>query len=380
MPTNRSSFCRLLSPLTFKPATAALALTLGLALSQAQPQVATNGQVTFRLRAPNAQTVKLRCEGIGEATLQKDDKGLWTFTSRPLEPDIYTYSFDVDGLRTIDLSNPFQKYNLLNCDSQVHVPGPASLPWELNDVPHGQVHRHFYHSKAADDDRDFYVYTPPGYNPRAWKHYPALYLLHGYSDDASAWVAAGRANVILDNLIAQGKAKPMIVVMPLGYGTMEILRAGWTRVRNQDLWQRNQDNFQEALLTEVIPQVEKAYRVQSKPASRAIAGLSMGGAESLYAGLNNPDKFAWVGAFSSAVWGTNSAKAFTGLNAGANQQFRLIWIGCGEQDGLLKGNQEFCGWLKSIGVNHTWVQTPGEHSFRVWRRYLAEFAPLLFQK
>src|ERR1019366_10133997 len=181
------------------------------------PEVHTDGTITFRLPAPNAKEVQLHCEGVRNSAMQKDDHGVWTFTTEPLEPDIYVYSFSVDGLHLIDPANSLIKYNLLNTDSQVQVPGPASLPWEINDVPHGQLHRHFYKSAVAGDERDFIVYTPPGYDPKAWKRYPVLYLLHGYSDDTTAWSAVGRANVILDNLIARGQAKPRIGVRPLGY-------------------------------------------------------------------------------------------------------------------------------------------------------------------
>lgn len=345
----------------------------------AQPAISSDGRVTFKLRAPNAKEVQLHCEGVHKSTMEKDDQGVWTLMTDPLEPDIYSYSFMVDGLRTIDLNNPLLKYNLLNDESQLHVPGPDSLPWELNDVPHGEVHRHFYKSAVAGDDRDFYVYTPPGYDPSARKKYPVLYLLHGYSDDATAWVSAGCANVILDNLIARKEAVPMIVVMPLGYGTMEIVRAGWQRVRNADLWQQNVDKFREALLTEVIPQVEKNYRVKADRASRAVAGLSMGGAESLITGLNTPDKFAWVGAFSSGGVGTNFDAQFPKLDGKTGGRFRLIWIACGKEDGLFRGNKNFSDWLDSKNVRHTWVETPGIHSFRVWRRNLAQFTPLLFR-
>ena len=156
--------------------------------------------------------------------MEKNDEGVWSLTSEALEPDIYAYSFVVDGVRTrYDPSNPLLKYNLLNTDSQVDVPGPASLAWEVNDVPRGVLHRHFYKSAIAGDERDFIVYTPPGYEAAGSKRYPVLYLLHGYSDDPSAWTSVGMANVILDNLIARGQARPMIIVMPLGYGTMEVV-------------------------------------------------------------------------------------------------------------------------------------------------------------
>ncbi len=343
------------------------------------PEVHTNGQVTFRLWAPNAKEVQLHCEGVKNTAMQKDDHGVWSATTDSLAPDLYVYSFNVDGLHVLDPRNPLLKYNLLNTENQVHVPGPKSLLWELNDVPHGVLHHHFYHSAVAGDDRDFVVYTPPGYDPSARKRYPVLYLLHGYSDDATAWSTVGCANIILDNLIARGQAKPMIIVMPLGYGTMDVVRGGWARVRSPDLWQQNVDKFSEALLTEVLPQVEKSYRVLKNRSSRAIAGLSMGGTESLVTGLNHLDRFAWVGAFSSGGLNTNYVAQFPQLEKQANAKLRLLWIACGKDDGLLKNNLQFCDWLTSKDIRYTWVESPGWHTFLVWRRYLGEFAPLLFQ-
>jgi enterochelin esterase family protein len=356
--------------------------TLSSAFAQplVSPEVLADGKITFRLNAPEAKDVRLRCEGVKEASLAKDEHGVWSFTTESLEPDIYTYSFLVDGCRAIDPSNPFLKLNLLNTESQVQVHGPATLVWELNKVPHGQLHRHFYHSTIAGDDRDFYVYTPPDYDAAARKRYPVLYLLHGYSDDASAWSSVGMANVILDNLIARKQAQPMLVVMPLGYGTMEVVKAGWGGVRRRDLWQTNTDKFRETLLNEVMPRAEKAYRIAPSAKAHAIAGLSMGGSESLLTGLNTLDRFAWVGAFSSGGLGTNYVSEFPNLDEKANMKLHLLWIGCGEQDGLLNSNKQFIEWLKSKNIHHTWVPTPGQHSFRVWRRYLAQFTPLLFQK
>src|ERR1035438_5706238 len=202
--------------------------TTGAAFCQhlVSPEVASDGRVTFRLKAPEAREVQVQCEGVKGTKLLKDDLGVWSLTTEALDPDIYAYSFVVDGVHMTDPANPLLKYNLLNTVSQVHVPGPQSLPWEINDVPRGTLHHHFYKSNAAADERDFWVYTPPGYDPKARMRYPVLYLLHGYSDDASAWSSVGLANVILDNLIARRQAKPMIIVMPLGYGTMEILEAG----------------------------------------------------------------------------------------------------------------------------------------------------------
>jgi enterochelin esterase family protein len=343
------------------------------------PEVHSDNTVTFRFLAPNAQEVKLAREGAEPSAMQKDDKGVWSVTTAPLPPDYYGYSIIVDGVRMLDPYNHLLVPNLLTPANAVHIAGP-SLPWEVNDVPRGEVHHHFYKSAAADDDRDYYVYTPPGYDPKAKKTYPVLYLLHGFSDDASGWTAVGHANVIFDNLIAQGKVTPMIVVMPLGYGTMEMIRLGWGGIANHpDVHEENFRKFRDALLTEVIPKVESEYRVTKDRDSRAIAGLSMGGAESLRIGLNGLDKFAWIGAFSAGGMPDDFEKDFPGLDAKANQQIHLLWIACGTEDRLITPNRNLREWLKSKGVQHTDIETPGMHTWMVWRRNLAEFAPLLFR-
>jgi enterochelin esterase-like enzyme len=342
------------------------------------PEVHSDNSVTFRFLAPNAQEVKLAREGTEQVAMQKDDKGVWSVTTAPLAPDYYGYSIIVDGIRSIDPFNHLLKPNLLSTETMVHVPDP-SLPWETSDVPRGEVHHHFYKSAVAGDQRDFYVYTPPNYDPNAKTKYPVLYLLHGYSDDASGWTAVGRANVILDNLIAQGKVRPMIVVMPLGYGTMEIITLGWGAWSHTDVRDKNFSNFRQALLTEVMPKVEHDYRVMTDRNWRAIAGLSMGGSESLLTGLNNLDKFAWVGSFSAGGMPDDFQTDFPSLDAKANQQLRLLWIACGTEDRLITVNRNFREWLKTKGIQHTDIETPGMHTWMVWRRNLAEFAPLLFR-
>ena len=263
----------------------------------------------------------------------------------------------------------------------MHVAGSLSLPWELNDVPHGVTHHHFYKSAVAQDDRDYYVYTPPNYDPAAKQSYPVLYLLHGYSDDARGWTAVGHVNVILDNLIARGKAKPMIVVMPLGYGTMEFVKLGWSvwSSSHTELRDNNFKKFSEALLTEVMPRVEREYRITKDRTSRAIAGLSMDGSESLLTGLNNLDKFSWIGAFSSGGIPDDFQKDFPSLDPKANQQLHLLWIACGTEDQLITVNRSLREWLKAKGAKATEIETPGAHTWMVWRRNLAEFVPLLFR-
>jgi len=344
------------------------------------PEVHGDNRATFRFRAPNAREVALALEGAAkDQPMQKDRQGVWSITTEPLAPDFYGYSFVADGVSLIDPSNFLMKPNILATESEVHVPGPASLPWEVGDVRHGEVHHHFYKSGVVGDQRDFYVYTPPGYDPRAKQTYPVLYLLHGFSDDASGWTAVGRANVILDNRIAQGKAKPMLVVMPLGYGAPEILNLGFGAFRNTQLRDRNFAKFREALLTEVLPQVEASYAVAKDRESRAIAGLSMGGSESLLTGLNTLNQFAWIGAFSSGGLPEDFENDFPSLDKGGAQQLRLLWIACGTDDHLIDLNRKLRAWLASKGVRHVDMETPGAHTWMVWRRNLASFTSLLFR-
>ena len=344
------------------------------------PEVQADGRVTFRFADPNALKVELSIEGQAAPTpMQKDESGIWSATVGPLPPDFYGYNFKADGVDLVDPSNTTLKPNLLNLSNEVHIPDP-SLPWEVADVPHGQIHQHFYRSKIAGEDRDYYVYTPPKYDPKKKTEYPVLYLLHGFSDDASGWTAVGRANVILDNLISQGKAKPMLVVMTLGYGDLEVIRRGWDSWSDKELAWRNLSRYTDILLGEVIPQVESEYRVKKDRESRAIAGLSMGGAESLLSGLNHPDQFAWVGAFSSGgIDNRDFATEFPGVDVSINKKLKLLWIACGTEDHLIKINRQFKSWLKDKGVQFTDIETPGLHTWMVWRRNLSTLVPLLFR-
>jgi enterochelin esterase family protein len=365
--------------LLFLFAAAAIPMLAQPAAPIVSPEVSPDHHVTFRLKAPNAQTVILAREGAKPLPMQKDDKGVWSVTTEALEPDLYGYSFIADGVSLMDPNNPGIKPNLIAAQSVVHVPGPSSLTWEVNDVPHGTIHHQFYKSEVVGDQRDYYVYTPAGYDAKAKKPYPTLYLLHGFSDDASGWTAVGRAHVILDNLIAQGKAKPMVVVMTLGYGAPEIVTGGWTGVRDPNIGKRNRDKYRDALFAEVMPAIEKDYRVSKDRKMRAIAGLSMGGAESLYTGLNALDRFAYVGAFSAGGGDHDYAAEYPKLDSSANAQLKLLWIACGTEDRLIEPNRKFIEWLKSKDIHLTAVETSGQHTWMVWRRNLSVFAPMLFQ-
>jgi enterochelin esterase family protein len=333
------------------------------------PEVAKDGRVTFRLRAPNARQVNLARAGTRPVPMQKDEQGVWSVTTDPLPPDIYPYSFNVDGLTLADPSNPMVKPIVMGGNqSLAHVPGGPDLMWEIQDAPRGALHQHFYRSAIAGEDREYYVYTPAGYTPTARREYPVLYLLHGLTDDASAWIKGGRANVIFDNLIAQGKAKPMIVVMPLGYPFANITQNIYQKLFREPAAQRpSVDDFSRTVRDELIPQIEKTYRAAKERDARAIAGLSMGGMHSLYIGLNHPDQFGWIGSFSGAInwYGDDFAGYFPSLDAKTTSKFRLIWIACGAEDGLIVQNRKFQTWLKDKGIQFTYKETPGGHTWMV---------------
>jgi enterochelin esterase-like enzyme len=358
------------------------------ALGQESPsfnsrEVHADGRITFRYLDATAGKILLHLEGAADPlAMEKDSAGVWSVVTPALAPEIYGYSFEVDGQERGDPHNSEVTPNLVAVGNMVTVPGATLQLWEAHDVPHGVVHHHFYTSKVvsglADGQSEVYVYTPPGYDAKKGKRYPVLYLLHGWSDMANGWMAVGKANFIFDNLIAEGKVKPMVVVMPLGYGDMKFVLNGHGGWDDNAVIERNVNLFSQALLTEVLPRVESEYRVSNKRDDRAIAGLSMGGLESLTVGLKHPELFAWVGGFSSAL-GHNDEERFAGVN-GKNAKLRLLWIACGTDEQLLAPNRKFIAWLKTKDVPLTAVETPGMHTWMVWRDDLGRFAPLIFQQ
>jgi enterochelin esterase-like enzyme len=345
------------------------------------PEVNAGGVTTFRCHAPNAKTVLLIMDDGKSRPMQKDSTGTWSFTET-LTPDIYRYTFAVDGTVMPDPNNPMIKplFKRALGQSLAHVPGPKTLSWELNDVPHGQLVQHFYKSGIVGDERDIRVYTPPGYNPARKEPYHVLYLFHGITDETSAWSTAGRENIILDNLIAQGKAKPMIIVNTLGYGAPEMLNPG-TGAYTKEALQKNEELFVSSFLNEVIPMVEGLYNTKPDKKYRAVAGLSMGGGQSLDIGLNNPDLFTYVGGFSSAVILLNPDYnlAFPKLDASINKKLKLIWIAIGRDDFLIASNRMYKTWLESKQIKFSYKETEGVHSYNVWRRYLTDFSQLIFK-
>jgi len=359
-------------------------LTQGVRLfgqSDAGPQVLADGRVTFRFVSTEAETVALNIEAGGRHQMERDAAGMWTCTVEGLEPDFYTYHFIVDGTPRHDPANSQRKHIVSGGHTSIlHVPGPDSLPWERGDEPRGTVHTITYHSDSANEDRDLLIYTPPGYEGDGETKYPVLYLLHGVTDDARAWTTIGRADVILDNLIAAGLARPMIVVMPLGYGFSDpasnISRAVGPTVVQRTIMQ----TFAAMMNEEIIPLVELEFRVSAERESRAIAGLSMGGSQAMYIGLNHAERFGWIGSFSGAfvMYGGDSDSWFQGIGDPSSPRAPVIWRSVGTDDFLLPVNRRFGAWLEGKSIENTSVETTGGHAWGVFRRALIAFAPLLF--
>jgi enterochelin esterase-like enzyme len=335
------------------------------------PQILVDHRVTFQLRAPRATEVVVAGQWPnGRAAMTKDANEVWSVTVGPVPAGVWEYSFQVDGLPMIDPGNPAIKPQREPRTSILHIAGEPPLLHDFQNVPHGVVRQHTYLSKSLGRVRELVVYTPPGYDQQTEARFPTLYLQHGMGDNQATWVAHGKAHWILDNLIAQGKAHPMVVVMMDGHASIAQGMAGF---------QNNTTAFERDLLEDVMPFVEANYRVKTEAADRAIAGLSMGGGQSLTIGLNHLDKFAWVAGFSSAVPSREAIASFLDDPAAANAKLKLLWIGVGKDDFLLQRNQEFIGILKEKDICHEWHLTDGTHSWPVWRLYLADLAPKLFQ-
>ena len=302
-----------------------IAMILALSLQQqapvTSPEVNADRMVTFRIRAPKAAEVLLNGEwkGGGKTTMTKDEQGLWSVTLGPLEPDLYGYSFSVDGMTVTDLMNPVLKPMRLPRTSVVDIPGDPPRLHEYQNVPHGTVRLHEYESKALGRRRPLRVYTPPGYDQDPAAKLPVLYLFHGSGDNEATWTSFGHAHLIADNLLAQGKAKAMIIVMTDGHAVV----GPEARAKNVEMFGRD-------LLEDVMPFVEANYRTKADRESRAIVGLSMGGGQSLTVGLNRLDRFAWVGGFSAAINNPEGTVASALADPSAtNAKLRLLWIACG---------------------------------------------------
>jgi enterochelin esterase-like enzyme len=339
------------------------------------PEVHPDRTVTFRIRAPKASEVTLRGDLLGgqpPEKLAKDDSGVWSVTIGPLKADLYTYTFNVDGVTVIDQRNGLIKQGVTGAASMVEVPGNPPVSSEFQNVPHGKVHVNWYHSETLGDRR-YYVYTPPDYDKNLSVRYPTLYLLHGSGDTEGEWIWIGRANLILDNLIAQGKSKPMVIVMPFGHTVSQ---------SDPALRRRNTEFFEADLLKNVIPSAEANYRLAAGARNRAIAGLSMGGSQALNIGLAHLETFGTIG-----VWSASGGQDFESHFASqlaepeaTNRKLALFWIGIGEQDPGFAAAQKLSETLKARHIDHTFRTIPGAHTWIVWRQFLTEVAPQLFGK
>jgi enterochelin esterase-like enzyme len=337
------------------------------------PEVSKDGHVTFRLRAPVAKEVLLTGTfSKDKLRLVRDGQGVWSVVVGPIAPGIYEYGFWVDGYRSLDPMNPRWKPQRTLSSSTLEVPGTPALMTELRDVPHGTVHVHEYRARSLDGRiRQLHVYTPPGYEKRPGTRYPVFYVMPGLFENDGAWTGFGRGHRMLDNLIALGKARPMVVVMPDGNSipleaeappeqTRQALRA-----------------FEHELLEDVIPLVEGQYRTRTDAASRAIGGLSSGGQRALYVGLNHLDRFSWIVSYSSATPRDLIEPAVANA-AALNRKLRLLWIGCGKDDPLFKRIAEFSSWLETLGIRHTWQPVEGGHHWPAWRVQFLDSVPQLF--
>lgn len=344
------------------------------------PELLADGRVIFRMNAPHAREIVVALDGVGMLPMAKDAKGIWIVTSTSIKPDVYSYSFMVDGLSIPDPANSMTKSFVAGSRcSLLLVSGSTPNSWDYCDGPHGVVHHHLLDSKLTGDRRDYYVYTPPQFDSSGKTHYPVLVLQHGLTDDASAWMTIGRANVILDNLINKGKTVPMVVVNMLGYGMPNPNRS-LKPMFEPSTQQQCAEAFTNCMLNEVLPEVERHYHISSDREMHAITGLSMGGGQSLSIGLTHLDRFAWIGSFSGAITMINDpAKVFANLNSSHNAQIRLLWVACGVDDFLIEPNRLFHALMKAKQIKHTYIETAGAHTWSNWRRYLTELLPLLFR-
>jgi len=360
------------------------------------PEIHPDGKVTLRLAAPNAAEVIVNgdWEGGTGVPMARDVKGVWSATVGPLPPELWGYTFSVDGVRTLDPRNSNTKRDGARYDSILLVSGPASSLYEMKEVPHGRISLVWYPSPTLKMARRMYVYTPPGYEAGKEK-YPVLYLLHGGGGDEDAWMTLGRTNVILDNLIAEGKAKPMLVVMPNGNANQSVGQG----TAYQAPPARAQapvppapapgargaapagfgTAFPESLVKDIVPYIEKNYRVISDKNGRAIAGLSMGGGHTVSATNGHPGFFSYIGVFSAGIRNVNeeTEKQFAALKAGG---VKLYYVGCGVKDPLAyAGSQALADLLKKQGFPYLFNETPGGHTWANWRIYLSDLAPRLFR-
>ena len=357
------------------------------------PEVKDNNTITFRFQAPKAKEVKITGEWMpmqgwmrSSEPMTRDEKGVWSYTTPPLPSDLYSYSFIADSVTTTDPNNVYLVRDVASVTNIFIVKGDKGDLYKVNKVPHGTVSRRWYDSPGNSSTRRVTIYTPPGYESSK-QEYPVLYLLHGMGGDEEAWIELGRASQILDNLIAQGKAKPMIVVMPNGNVVQEAAPGESSLGFYKPTFQlpNTMDGKFEATFVDVIRFVDSNYRVIDEKAGRAIAGLSMGGYHSLHISRYYPNMFDYIGLFSAAIISdpkntSDIYENFDGtLNAQMKDGYKLYWIGIGKTDFLYKNVSDYRAKLDAMGMKYTYYESEGGHTWTNWRVYLSQFAPLLFK-
>ncbi len=356
------------------------------------PEVREDHTVTFRFMAPDAREVKISGDWMpsqswipGKELMVRDEKGLWTYTTAALPSDLYGYSFSVYGLKSTDPNNVYLIRDVASVTNVFIVKGDKGDLYSVNKVQHGSVTRRWYDSPGNEMQRRVTIYTPAGYETSKAK-YPVLYLLHGMGGDEEAWIALGRTSQILDNLIAQGKAKPMIVVMTNGNVAQEAAPGESSMGLYKPTMQlpNTMDGKFEETFPDVIKFIESNYRVKAEKSGRAIAGLSMGGYHSLHISRYYPNMFDYVGLFSAAIIPNDKAtsKVYENLDKSLALQntngYKLYWIGIGKADFLFKNVTDYRAKLDGIGMKYTYRESEGGHTWTNWRVYLSEFVPLLF--
>ncbi|MBY5950585.1 MAG: alpha/beta hydrolase-fold protein [Cyclobacteriaceae bacterium] len=364
------------------------------------PEIHEDNSVTFRLFAPNAETVEItgdflpttkvetpmgEMDGPGKVELSKDENGLWSYTSETLGPELYNYAFLIDGFRTTDPNNPFLIRDVASSTNIFIIGGGHAELYKTNDIPHGSVTRRWYDSPGLDMDRRITIYTPPGYE-KSSAEYPVLYLLHGAGGDEEAWISLGRTAQIMDNLIAQGKAKPMIVVMPNGNVIQDGAPGEGSRnyYKPQFMIPKTMDGTYEGAFEDIINFVESNYRVKANKENRAIAGLSMGGFHTLHISRYYPNTFDYIGLFSAAIMPREDAtgKVYSDFDQTLQVQmengYKLYWIAIGKTDFLYDANTAYRAKLDGMNMPYEYVESEGGHTWRNWRVYLSQFAPQLF--
>jgi enterochelin esterase-like enzyme len=345
----------------------------------ASPEINSDGSVTFRYDGPKAKTVELSGEFLKEKiSLVRGDTGVWSLTVNSIDPDIYPYFFVVDGVNIADPSNPDIFPNERFKRSLVDVPSQIPGAQDIQDVPHGLVTLRYYQSKSLGLTRQLVVYTPPGYETNSTTKYPVLYLIHGMTDTEDTWVNVGKVNLILDNLIAQGKAKPMIIVMPYANPYPALLKKD--KSTKVDLL--STDMFIREIMNEIIPITEKNYRVNANAEGRAIAGFSLGGRQTLAAGLANPKTFSYVCAFAPAVWKREFDQSFTNLykpTADLNANLKMLSVCVGKTDFLYQPALDLLAAFEEKKIKHTKHFSEGGHTWMNVRDYVEKTVQELFK-